>query len=510
VSRVESDPHRPGFHFVPPGGWLNDPNGVGERDGIYHLFYQYNPHAAVHDRIHWGHAVSRDLVRWHDEPVALVPGPDGPDADGCWSGVLVDDDDTPTLVYSGHRHGSLDVMCLARGSADLREWRKDPTNPLLRAPDWLDLIAFRDHCVWRENGRWRQLIGAGIRGVGGSALLFESDDLRAWRFLGPLAVGDRSGGGPVGQPPATAEWTGAVWECIDFFRLAPDGTSGPPGAGSESAGVDVLLFSAWAGDTFHALCLTGTYTGDSFTPTGLHRFDLGEGACYAPQSFADTAGRRVVFGWIQEERPAVDHVAAGWAGAITLPRVMTLVGGAPVLEPASEVAQLRRDHLILVSDGAGETLAPGDRIAGPHGDQLDLELDLALAPTGVAHLTVRACASGAERTTVEIRRASAAGPGSIRLDRSASSLGTFVRKSDRAGNIPIGDDGIVRLRVLIDHSVLEIFANGQALTARVYPTQPDALATEVAVPASGPADALVVVRRFEAWTVDSIWNGPRR
>ena len=260
VSRVESDPHRPGFHFVPPGGWLNDPNGVGERDGIYHLFYQYNPHAAVHDRIHWGHAVSRDLVRWHDEPVALVPGPDGPDADGCWSGVLVDDDDTPTLVYSGHRHGSLDVMCLARGSADLREWRKDPTNPLLRAPDWLDLIAFRDHCVWRENGRWRQLIGAGIRGVGGSALLFESDDLRAWRFLGPLAVGDLSGGGPVGQPPATAEWTGAVWECIDFFRLAPDGTSGPPGAGSESAGVDVLLFSAWAGDTFHALCLTGTYT----------------------------------------------------------------------------------------------------------------------------------------------------------------------------------------------------------------------------------------------------------
>ena len=189
VSRVEPDPHRPGFHFVPPGGWLNDPNGVGQRDGIYHLFYQYNPHAAVHDRIHWGHATSRDLVRWHDEPVALVPGPDGPDADGCWSGVLVDDDDTPTLVYSGHRHGSLDVMCLARGSADLREWRKDPTNPLLRAPDWLDLIAFRDHCVWRENGRWRQLIGAGIRGVGGSALLFESDDLRAMAL--PRAAGRR-------------------------------------------------------------------------------------------------------------------------------------------------------------------------------------------------------------------------------------------------------------------------------------------------------------------------------
>lgn len=114
AERAVLDPHRPRFHFTAPGGWLNDPNGLTHRDGVYHLFYQYNPLAAAHHRIHWGHATSHDLVTWTDEPVALVPGAEGPDRDGCWSGVLVDDGGTPTLVYSG-RHGD----------RELPAWRPD-------------------------------------------------------------------------------------------------------------------------------------------------------------------------------------------------------------------------------------------------------------------------------------------------------------------------------------------------------------------------------------------------
>ena len=82
AARAGLDPHRPAFHFVAPAGWLNDPNGLTQRDGWYHLFYQYNPYAAVHDRIHWGHARSTDLVHWEHLPIALEPG-DGPDVDGC-------------------------------------------------------------------------------------------------------------------------------------------------------------------------------------------------------------------------------------------------------------------------------------------------------------------------------------------------------------------------------------------------------------------------------------------
>lgn len=113
------DRHRPAFHFVAPTGWMNDPNGVGQWNGTYHLFYQYNPDAPVHNAIQWGHATSRDLVHWADEPIALTPTPGGPDADGCWSGVLVNDNGTPTLVYSGHR-GDQQLPCLAVGDAELR------------------------------------------------------------------------------------------------------------------------------------------------------------------------------------------------------------------------------------------------------------------------------------------------------------------------------------------------------------------------------------------------------
>ena len=151
AARAALDPHRPAFHFVAPAGWLNDPNGLTQRDGWYHLFYQYNPFAAVHDRIHWGHARSTDLMHWEHLPIALEPG-DGPDADGCWSGVLVDDGGVPTLVYSG-RHDGIELPCVATGSADLLEWTTDAANPVIPAPPSdLDIVAFRDHCVWREPG----------------------------------------------------------------------------------------------------------------------------------------------------------------------------------------------------------------------------------------------------------------------------------------------------------------------------------------------------------------------
>ena len=165
VARAEADPHRPRFHFVSPAGWLNDPNGVSQWNGTYHLFYQYNPEGAFHHRILWGHATSTDLVNWADQPVALEPS-EGPDTDGCWSGVLVDDGGTPTLVYSG-RHGERELPCVAVGSPDLLTWTKAPENPVIPAPPaGVDVTAYRDHCVWREGPLWRQIVGSGIRGRG--------------------------------------------------------------------------------------------------------------------------------------------------------------------------------------------------------------------------------------------------------------------------------------------------------------------------------------------------------
>src|SRR4030042_175472 len=93
--------HRPGFHFLPEKNWMNDPNGLIQWKGQYHLFYQYNPNGPFHGTIHWGHAVSQDLVHWQYLPLALTPTPGGPDAAGCFSGCAVDDEGVPTFVYTG-------------------------------------------------------------------------------------------------------------------------------------------------------------------------------------------------------------------------------------------------------------------------------------------------------------------------------------------------------------------------------------------------------------------------
>src|SRR2546423_13522026 len=95
------DPHRPHYHFLPPSNWMNDPNGLIHWKGQYHLFYQYNPNGALHGTIHWGHAVSPDLVHWEHLPIALAPTPGGPDKDGIWSGCAVDNDGIPTIFYTG-------------------------------------------------------------------------------------------------------------------------------------------------------------------------------------------------------------------------------------------------------------------------------------------------------------------------------------------------------------------------------------------------------------------------
>ena len=147
---LEHDPHRPRYHFLAPADWLNDPNGLIQTGDLTHLFYQHNPNGPFHGTIHWGHAVSRDLVHWQDLPVALAPTPGGPDADGCWSGCAVMDGPAPTLLYTGVNP---QVQCLATSDDGLRTWQKRPEPVIAAPPEGLDLVGppdFRDPFVWLE------------------------------------------------------------------------------------------------------------------------------------------------------------------------------------------------------------------------------------------------------------------------------------------------------------------------------------------------------------------------
>lgn len=493
VSRAEADPLRPRFHFVSPAGWLNDPNGVSQWNGTYHLFYQYNPEGAFHHSIQWGHATSSDLVTWTDQPVALSPSA-GPDSEGCWSGVLVNDGGTPTLVYSG-RANERELPCVAVGSPDLLTWSKVPENPVIAAPPaGVDITAYRDHCVWREGTTWRQLVGSGIRGRGGTAFLYESTDLRSWTYIGPLFIGDASQG-----DRADADWTGTMWECVDLFHTG----EGSLGSTPEDEAPDVLVFSAWDdGDTRHPLYWTGRYAGDTYTPKELHRLDYGGRFFYAPQSFLEDTGRRIMFGWLQEGRTDAAMVEAGWAGVMSIPRVTTLAkDGTLEFSPVPELEKLRTNHLHF----GGRVLIGGGTpaVTGVSGNQLDLELDLQLAPGSALQLGVLGTADGTETTVIEVSCASGDGSvGTVRLDRARSSLDPSTDAEDKSGPIPM-PEGRVHLRVLVDRSAVEIFANGKPLTARVYPTLGG---RHVSMAASVGTVRLL---SLDAWTMEDIFEGTR-
>lgn len=263
--------------------------------------------------------------------------------------------------------------------------------------------------------------------------------------------------------------------------------------------MDVLVFSAWDHETFHPLALTGRYEGDTFSPSAVHRIDLGGRAFYAPQSFQDASGRRVMLGWLQEERSLTSSVRAGWAGVMSLPRRVTVDDDRLSFAPVPEVRALRREHTAAVPADRGLVLAPAACLVGPSGDQLDLEIDLRLDEGGAAEVVVRAsdqASDDAERTVLAIRKR--ADGVDVRLDRSRSSLDQTVRLTERAGQVPVPGDGRVRIRVLLDRSVLEIFVNGQPLSARVYPTRTDALGTMLRVPSDASP---LTIERFEAWTM---------
>jgi beta-fructofuranosidase len=368
----------------------------------------------------------------------------------------------------------------------------------------VDITAYRDHCVWREGTRWRQLVGSGIRGRGGTAFLYESADLRRWDYIGPLVIGDASSG-----DPAATNWQGTMWECVDLFR-AGDGVLGDRALESQTPGTDVLVFSAWHdGDTRHPLYWTGSYAGDSYTPRELHRLDYGGRYFYAPQSFADESGRRVMFGWLQEGRTDGAMVEAGWSGVMSLPRVASLdAHGGLAFAPVPEVELLRRDH---VRTGP-RTVGTGEVLAGVSGNQLDLELDLELEPGSVFRLGVLGSGpggpdgvpAGAEETVIEVGYTVGSGGSEqsyVLLDRVNSSLDRTVDAEEKSGPVQL-PGGKLHLRVLVDRSALEIFANGKPLTARAYPT----LGGEnVRLSAAGTVRLL----QLDAWRMEGVFGAPR-
>src|ERR1700688_4691821 len=184
-AKLAADPLRPQFHLLPAKNWMNDPNGPIYWQGAYHMFYQYNPGAAVWGDMHWAHAVSEDMIHWHHLPIALAPTSGWDDADGCFTGSAVDDHGTATILYTGVKsvakeratlrdgHNNFrEVQCLATSTdPQLRTWTKWKP-PVIQPPNDPTLAGFRDPFLRQQGDDWILGVASGHFKRGRSSLFF--------------------------------------------------------------------------------------------------------------------------------------------------------------------------------------------------------------------------------------------------------------------------------------------------------------------------------------------------
>ncbi len=428
------DPAFPGLHIRPPKGWLNDPNGLSYVDGVYHAFFQYNPHSARHHRIVWGHASSTDLLTWHDEPVAFAPRPGLPDSHGCWSGSVTVDDGVPTAVYSGLvvDGGDSSVM-LARSDRAMRDWVQED-EPVAGRPEGLDAV--RDPFIVEVEGRRWAVQGAGTLDGRGAVIVHSCDDLHAWVYRGVLVSADH----PVAAEHAPA----VIWECPQLFQV--DGTwvvMISPLIGTQGTPLSFDRVAWLAGD------LRVEDGALRFEPVTGGRFDVGPDL-YAPQVLA-LQNRVLTWGWIFEDGRTQEEVdAAGWAGLLSFPRELHVVRGRLESRPAPELTALRRR---LLHDGPGDE---GGVAVHDVAFEVVLEPRRRAVPVGI-------------RLLLEGRGAD---------DDAGRRLVAEYSVPDGAG-----------LRALVDGSVIEVFVDGEPnRSSRAYPAAGEHWVVEVGG-VGAPADA---------------------
>ncbi len=302
-------PERLQYHFEPQKGWMNDPNGLIFFRGRYHAFFQHFPHAPVWGPMHWGHAVSDDLIFWEELPIALYPDMPYEEGGGCWSGSAVVKDDKLYLFYTSvsEELGQTQSMAVSEDGISFTKYEHNPV--IAQHPDDGG-FDFRDPKVVKIGDIYYMVCGSGKGGVG-KILLYRSPDLYAWRYVGVLFE--------------SADY-GKVFECPDFFPLGEK---------------YMLMFSQMGVKTHSTVMLYGDFDGSEFTPLSVHRPEAGP-QFYAPQTLLDDKGRRIMIGWLYNWGKKPDE-GADYAGALTIPREIKMTDGRLTVFPVAEAVPLLRD-----------------------------------------------------------------------------------------------------------------------------------------------------------------------
>ncbi|MFD1178403.1 PfkB family carbohydrate kinase [Paenibacillus puldeungensis] len=461
-NKRDEDKFKPGFHFSPPSHWMNDPNGLVYYEGEYHLFYQYHPFSNKWGPMHWGHAVSPDLIHWEHRPIALFPDEYG----AIFSGCCVVDWNNSSGLFEGS-HGLVAIFThadtcpktkqprqrqsLAYSSDKGRTWHKYEGNPVLAEED---LIDFRDPKVfWHpQSERWVMVLVAGDH-----ARFYGSKNLIEWTLTGVFGKGEGSHDG--------------VWECPDLFEL-------PVGDSGRSKWVLIISIgdNPSVPEGSRTQYFIGEFDGNTFindNPADQTLWlDYGRDN-YAGVTWSDMPeqdGRRVIIGWMSNWKYANETPTGAWRGSMTLPRVLSLTSrdeGVVLTQiPVREVEQLRKASMsrenVTVMPEAPFTLQIND-------DLLEIEVDIDIRSGNGVHILLKSSGESETRIGYDAEREW------LFIDRSNSGLTDFHPSfACEHGTELAPDNGKIKLHIWIDRNSVEVYANEGlvVLTDQIFPDAP--------------------------------------
>lgn len=360
--RIKNAKWRQRFHIEPPDGWLNDPNGLSFYKGEYHVYFQYSPIAPDgHTPRGWGHYHGSDLMHMtYDRAVMMPDIPE--DSHGVYSGSAIENDGILHIFYTGNVKmiGDYDYVKAGRGANVIHVTTTDGSKMsekqvLLRNSDYPDFCSchVRDPKVWKEGDAWKMVLGARTLDDEGCVLVYESDDLITWKYTGKVYK----------------EGYGYMWECPDYFEIDGKGflstcPQGMPHYETKWQNLNESGYFPVQGK------LEDSVLGD-FTEWDMG-FDF-----YAPQTFLDPQGRRILIGWLGMDNKAYGNATTdlGWQHCLTIPRVVTIApNGKLRQQPIAEFDELKSNARRQSSGQTAEYPLPFE-LDGEPADSFSITLD---------------------------------------------------------------------------------------------------------------------------------------
>lgn len=472
----QSESYRPQYHFSPPQNWTNDPNGLLYYDGEYHLFYQHNPFGNRWGHMSWGHAVSKDLLRWEHLPVAIpeFTHADGDTKTAIFSGSAVIDagnkqglcpagtKDCMVALYTGNvsknDKQTAQYQNLAYSADKGRTWTQYDKNPIID----IGSKEFRDPNVfwYAPQQKW---VMATVLATKHRAAFYESKDLKNWQLLSYF--------GPQGD-------TTKVWECP---ALMPVPIQNEPG---KSRWVLFISSGHPQKDYVGMQYFVGDFDGKEFkisadspkamAPAGSSAYagvvvDWGKDYYAAIQYNGLPAGQAqpVMVGWLNNWAYANELPTTPFKGAMSLPRQVSLkrtaAGLVLIQQPIADVTRLRGEkttrQTVRLTDQS-QTLEK----TTPNAYELEMEI----APGSARRVGVRLAKGTDEETVIQYA------DGKLQLDRRRSGNVAFSKRFASVEEAPLSlQNGVIKLRIFVDKSVVEVFANDgeRVITDLIFPTQ---------------------------------------